>query len=156
MERARSLPASRGGDGVVTNPFYSKKVQEDMAVRALRPADLPGDDSSLDATPEPVRDEGWHGGTGKGRGAASSGPGKTGSSFVTPPSREVKLQPGLEGHGKKVKQSQGQLQPETGDQTMGSVHGAPMESGSDDLKLALEKEMFEYSCWWLALCFCAC
>jgi len=27
---------------------------------------------------------------------------------------------------------------------MGSVHGAPMETGSDDLKLALEKEMFEY------------
>lgn len=58
MERARSLPASRGGDGVVTNPFYSKKVQEDMAVRALKPADLPGDDSSLDGTPEPVRTRG--------------------------------------------------------------------------------------------------
>ena len=27
---------------------------------------------------------------------------------------------------------------------MGSVHGAPRETGSDDLKLALEKEMFEY------------
>ena len=113
--------ASKQGQEI--NPFYSKKVQEDIAVRALRPMDLPGDSSSLDETPIPVRDDGWMGGTGKGRGAASTGQGKVGHSFVAPPSRKrIKLQSSLDGHEKKVKQSQGQLPPEDRMETMGKVH----------------------------------
>ena len=45
MERSHSLPvrssgAIADGDGV-TNPFYSQKLKDSMAVRAARPRDLP-------------------------------------------------------------------------------------------------------------------
>ena len=88
MDRARSLPPEgseleRGN----INPFYSRKLKDEMRLIQARPDSLPEAVSPVEF--QPIRSEGV---IGKGRGgsstllAASKG---HGGSFVTPPSRRT-------------------------------------------------------------------
>ena len=123
MSRSFSLPSSRdhaaGGAGTgLVNPFYSERLQQEIALRERRPRHLPEED---EGRVPPVQD--GRPPTGKGRGGDETG------LFATPPSLE---RPAVFGRQPTGMQSQGAMPmetPPTGQQTMGAMHGSEGHEG---------------------------
>ena len=119
MSRSLSVPSSSrdhaAADGTGTNPFYSERLQQEIALHERRPKHLPADDDDEGRVP-PVQD--GRPPTGKGRGGDGTG------LFATPPSLE---RPTVFGQQPTGMQSQGAMPmetPPTVQQTMGAMHGS--------------------------------
>ena len=117
MSRSLSVPSSSrdhaAADGTGTNPFYSERLQQEIALHERRPKHLPADD---EGRVPPVQD--GRPPTGKGRGGDGTG------LFATPPSLE---RPTVFGQQPTGMQSQGAMPmetPPTVQQTMGAMHGS--------------------------------
>ena len=124
------------------NPFYSEKVQGELALKASRPKGLPGQSPASDVAP--LHDGRSAGAcTGKGRGGQTSG--KLLGVFETPPSRMDGVGTGWERPGPK--QTQGRMSA-TDDATMGVAtdgRRAPAVDGQTDyLQRALEVELVNH------------
>ena len=157
MDRARSLPPEGSelerGD---VNPFYSRKLKDEMRLIQARPDSLPEAVSPVEF--QPVRSEGV---IGKGRGgsstllAASKG---HGGSFVTPPSRRTQneitaanLELGMQNQ-RGGKRTQGRMPDESDGDVTGSGHGYQVDARSSsqvqqpvgELQRSLERELVDH------------
>ena len=160
MDRARSLPPGQGGQGpieVATNPFWSKRLQDEIILRQKRPENLPIPTDDEDLEMETVQDMGTGHGMGSGRGVSTTTGGRM---YVTPPSHGDPTGKGQVG----LRRSEGVLPGEettapskTSRQTMGpmppkgvptgpvKVHKASVRGDEEDgIQRALEAEMVTF------------